>query len=116
MRENVIYESLEGKRGVRIEQASDGYQLLTMRNGFQWSGMPVDRDLLLRIHAAIDTVIDTDGVKVAAPRLTDRRIAELWYGGREPGHDVAPGYAVTFARAIEAELRGNAGMSGGGNG
>lgn len=34
--------------------------------------------------------------------LSDERIAELWYGGKEPGHDVAPGYALAFARVIEA--------------
>ena len=50
----------------------------------------------------------TRGVATGAVPLTDERIAELWYGGREPGHDVAPGYAVTFARAIERDERGAA--------
>lgn len=53
----VVYESIDGKRGIRLERCSDGFQLLTMRNGFQWSGMPVDRDFLLRMHAAIETVL-----------------------------------------------------------
>lgn len=57
MVEQTIYESIEGKRGVRVIQEGEFMQFLTMCNGYQWTGMPVDRDMLMRMHAAIETVL-----------------------------------------------------------
>lgn len=51
----ILYESIDGKRGVRIERDGQSLSLSTMRNGYQWAGMPVDRDLLLSTHAAIES-------------------------------------------------------------
>lgn len=44
----------DGKRKVKIQ--NDGYdlQLLTMRNGFQWTGQPVDDELLDMIIECIN--------------------------------------------------------------
>jgi hypothetical protein len=41
------------------------------------------------------------GVAPARAPLTEKEIAELWHPEREPGHDIAPGYAVNFARDVE---------------
>lgn len=61
------YERTEGKRGVRIEGGRFP-QLLSMRNGYQWSGMPVDREVLQMLHAAISEVLGPDA---ALSRLRD---------------------------------------------
>lgn len=62
MTTEVAYEAVNGKRGVRIEADSWGsyrfVQLLSMRNGYQWSGMPVDRELLLMIQTAITKALE----------------------------------------------------------
>jgi hypothetical protein len=61
-----IYEEIDGKRGVRIETECRGGEpfidLMTMRNGYQWSGMPVDRNLLLMIRRAIDAALDKEPI------------------------------------------------------
>lgn len=76
-----LYESIDGKRGVRIQQDGQSLSLETMRNGFQWAGMPVDRDLLLRTHAAIESAFpeafSSDGAGEANEKRTPTMIAAL---------------------------------------
>lgn len=55
------YEKIVGKRGVRIDVRGEWVDLLTMRNGYQWSGSPVDRELLLMVRKAIDAALGDVG-------------------------------------------------------
>jgi hypothetical protein len=63
--EKTIYESIDGKRRVRIEQDGEYLALLWTRNGYQWQGGELDRDGLLQIHAAIESALP-DAFAVAA--------------------------------------------------
>lgn len=49
-------EKIDGKKGVRIVENKryEEIDLLTMRNGFQWIGAPVDRKLLVMVRDAIN--------------------------------------------------------------
>lgn len=54
-------EKRSGKNGVRIEIDRHGYvSLLTTRNGFQWSGCEVDRELLEMVHDSIRACLGLD--------------------------------------------------------
>lgn len=46
-------EKLSGKKGVIIRDDKYGIEVLTMRNGYQWSGMPMDDELIDMLEAAI---------------------------------------------------------------
>ena len=46
-------EKRNGKRGVVIREDKYGIEVLTMRNGFQWSGMPMDAELIDMLEQAI---------------------------------------------------------------
>ena len=46
-------EKLSGKKGVTIREDKYGIEVLTMRNGYQWSGMPMDDELIDMLEAAI---------------------------------------------------------------
>ena len=55
-------EKRDGKLGVRIEYDPryDEIDLNTMRNGFQWSGAPMTRELLVMTRDAIDEFLASD--------------------------------------------------------
>lgn len=57
---NILKESVvTSKKKVRIEGINDNeIDFLTMRNGFQWSGMPVDDELLRMMKDAIIEYFD----------------------------------------------------------
>lgn len=46
-------EKRNGKKGVVIREDKYGVEVLTMRNGYQWSGMPMDEELIDMLQAAI---------------------------------------------------------------
>lgn len=46
-------EKRSGKKGVAIRENKHGLELLTVRNGYQWSGAPVDDDILDMLQEAI---------------------------------------------------------------
>ena len=46
-------EKRNGKRGIVIREDKYGIEVLTMRNGFQWSGMPMDAELIDMLEQAI---------------------------------------------------------------
>ncbi len=46
-------EKVSGKKGVVIREDKYGIEVLTMRNGYQWSGMPMDAELIDMLEQAI---------------------------------------------------------------
>ena len=46
-------KKLNGKKGVVIREDKYGIEVLTMRNGYQWSGMPMDAELIDMLEQAI---------------------------------------------------------------
>ena len=46
-------EKRNGKKGVVIREDKLGVEVLTMRNGYQWSGMPMDAELIDMLQEAI---------------------------------------------------------------
>lgn len=46
-------EKRNGKKGVVIREDKWGVEVLTMRNGYQWSGMPMDAELIDMLQEAI---------------------------------------------------------------
>lgn len=46
-------EKRNGKKGVVIREDRWGVEVLTMRNGYQWSGMPMDEELIDMLQEAI---------------------------------------------------------------
>ena len=53
-------EKINGKKGVRIEEGYDDFELLTCRNGHQWSGVPIDVEQLVMLRDAIDEFLATN--------------------------------------------------------
>lgn len=84
---------------VRSGKSEGGYAPACQRCYTRWAAW----DDAMEEYDSWLAVLRESPSPVAAPQapLRDKRIAELWYGASEPGHDVAPGYAVAFARAIE---------------
>ena len=54
MNEHKTIEKTNGKKGVKLELAYGTLTLLTMRNGYQWSGCGVDDELMEMIVDVID--------------------------------------------------------------
>ena len=53
-------ENLNGARGVVISQRDNhGIEVLTRREGFQWTNMPMDRELLDMLEEAIKEFKET---------------------------------------------------------
>jgi len=48
----------KGKKKVRIEDTQDGVDFLIMRNGYQWSGIETDKELLILIRDAINEYLE----------------------------------------------------------
>lgn len=46
-------EKRNGERGVVIREDRWGVEVLTTRNGYQWSGMPMDEELIDMLQEAI---------------------------------------------------------------
>ena len=46
-------EKVSGKKGVVIREDKYGIEVLTMSNGYQWSGMPMDAELIDMLEQAI---------------------------------------------------------------
>lgn len=60
-------EKRNGKRGVVIREDKYGIEVLTMRNGFQWSGMPMDAELIDMLEQAIVEFKRTQASPASAP-------------------------------------------------
>ena len=60
-------EKRNGKRGVVIREDKYGIEVLTMRNGFQWSGMPMDAELIDMLEQAIVEFKRTQSSPASAP-------------------------------------------------
>jgi len=50
--------NLNGKKGVKIEDDKYGTELLTSRNGWQWTGQVVNVELLEMIRDAINEYLE----------------------------------------------------------
>ncbi len=46
-------EKRSGKKAVELREDKYGIELTTMRNGFQWTGMPLDAELIDMLEQAI---------------------------------------------------------------
>lgn len=57
---NVKVEHRDGDRGVKIHEDQYGIEVLTMRNGFQWSGFRADRKLLEMLRDAMREFMSND--------------------------------------------------------
>ena len=60
-------EKRNGKRGVVIREDKYGIEVLTMRNGYQWSGMPMDAELIDMLEQAIVEFKNTQASPASAP-------------------------------------------------
>ena len=60
-------EKRNGKRGVVIREDKYGIEVLTMRNGFQWSGMPMNAELIDMLEQAIVEFKNTQSSPASAP-------------------------------------------------
>jgi hypothetical protein len=49
----MLYKNKADKKAVKLYHDGYGLQLCTMRNGYQWTCAPVDKELLLMIKDAI---------------------------------------------------------------
>jgi hypothetical protein len=54
MSEKLNIVSERGKKAVRLHDDGYGLELLTRRNGYQWTGAPVDDDILEMLEEVID--------------------------------------------------------------
>ena len=60
-------EKVSGKKGVVIREDKYGIEVLTMRNGYQWSGMPMDAELIDMLEQAIVEFKRTQASPASAP-------------------------------------------------
>jgi len=51
---SVYVSNIVGKKGVIIKNSSIDIEFSTCRNGYQWSGFPVDDELLILMRNSID--------------------------------------------------------------
>ena len=64
-------EKVSGKKGVVIREDKYGIEVLTMRNGYQWSGMPMDAELIDMLEQAIVEFKRTQASPASVPEVTD---------------------------------------------
>ena len=64
-------EKVSGKKGVVIREDKYGIEVLTMRNGYQWSGMPMDAELIDMLEQAIVEFKNTQASPASVPEVTD---------------------------------------------
>lgn len=72
-------EKRKDKKGVVIREDKYGIEVLTMRNGYQWSGMPMDEELLDMLQEAIAEF------KAKRANATSHRSAACGASGGLPG-------------------------------
>ncbi len=60
-------EKVSGKKGVVIREDKYGIEVLTMRNGYQWSGMPMDAELIDMLEQAIVEFKRTQASSASVP-------------------------------------------------
>ena len=51
---DIIRTTDDKRKRVRMTNEDCGFHMMTMKNGFQWAGAPVDRDVLLMMRDVID--------------------------------------------------------------
>ena len=69
-------EKRNGKRGVVIREDKYGIEVLTMRNGYQWSGMPMDAELIDMLEQAIVEFKNTQASPASAPAVCSPTLTE----------------------------------------
>ena len=60
MKREVVSVHGEGKVRVKIQHDKYGTDLLTTRNGYQWSGFPIDREMAKQIIMAMSEYLNSD--------------------------------------------------------
>ena len=53
----VLFELIDGQREVRIERDGETTRMLTTQDGVQCAVVPVDDELLVMMHTAIESVM-----------------------------------------------------------
>ena len=70
-------EKVSGKKGVVIREDKYGIEVLTMRNGYQWSGMPMDAELIDMLEQAIVEFKRTQASPASAPEVRESVIEAI---------------------------------------
>lgn len=98
-------EKRNGKRGVVIREDKYGIEVLTMRNGYQWSGMPMDAELIDMLEQAIVEFKNTQSSPASAPEVTDGMVYAFHHAltdhsiGQEELDEIKTGLRAALAAA-----------------